>query len=57
MRYVLYDKTAGQKVTLEHPFDLTPESIAREIYDKQISDDNIIEFLIKEKGFVIVKNK
>ena len=57
MRYVLYDKTTGQKITLEHPFDLTPESIAKEIYDKQILDDNIIEFLIKEKGFIIISNK
>lgn len=55
MRYVLYDKTTGQKMTLEHSFDLSPESIAKEISNKQISDDNIIEFLIKEKGFVIIK--
>ena len=54
MRYVLYDKMTGQKIILEHPFDLSPESLAKEISDKKISDDNIIEFLIKEKGFVIV---
>ena len=54
MKYILYDKTIGQKITLEHSFDLVPESIAKEIYDKQISNDNMIEFLIKEKGFVIV---
>ena len=55
MKYVLYDKTTEQKITLEHPFDLTPKSLAKEISNKQISDDNIIEFLIKEKGFVIIK--
>ncbi len=57
MRYTLLDQTTNEKITLEHPFDLSTESIAKEISDKNVPDSEIISYLIKEKGFLIVPNK
>ena len=57
MRYTLLDTITNEKITLEIPFDLSTESIAKEISDKNIPDSEIINYLIKEKGFLIIPNK
>ena len=55
MRYTLLDTITNEKITLENPFDLSTEAIAKEINDKKIPDDQIIDYLIKEKGFLVIK--